>query len=86
MLNHSETDQVKRSVLDTLPPDLIRKRVLDTPNSCEFLGVSIAQWRRLRVLKEAPEPIMLGKRKHGWAIGTLIDWQESRQRRVSVAA
>ncbi len=81
MSNHSGAETRSRSALDTLPPDLSRQRVLDTHSSCEFVGVSIAHWRRLRARQEAPPPVMIGARKQGWRIGTLIDWLESREKR-----
>lgn len=67
------------SLLDTLPPDLGRHRVLGTRETCEFVNISVAQWRRMRSLGETPAPIMLGSKKHGWRIGDLIDWLASRE-------
>jgi len=66
------------SMLDTLPPELGRHRVLDTAETCAFVNISVAQWRRMRTLGETPAPIMLGSKKHGWRIGDLIDWLASR--------
>ena len=66
------------SMLDTLPPELSRHRILDTRETCEFVSVSVAQWRRMRSLGETPAPIMLGSKKQGWRIGDLIDWLASR--------
>jgi predicted DNA-binding transcriptional regulator AlpA len=66
------------STLDTLPAELARHRILDTNETCKFIGVSVAQWRRLRSGGEAPAPVMIGTRKHGWKVGDLIAWIDSR--------
>jgi predicted DNA-binding transcriptional regulator AlpA len=73
------------SVLNGLPTDLGRHRILPTPQTCEFLGISIAQWRRLRTSGAAPAPIQIGIRKQGWRLGDLIDWLD-RRRTVDYAA
>ena len=65
--------------IDSLPIELGKHRILATRQACEFVGVSIPQWRRLRRDGEAPPGIMLGTRRQGWTIGTLIAWLESRQ-------
>jgi predicted DNA-binding transcriptional regulator AlpA len=62
------------TALDTLPPEVARYRVLGTRDACEFVGVSIAEWRRTRRRGEAPPPIMLGTQRQGWRVGDLIDW------------
>jgi predicted DNA-binding transcriptional regulator AlpA len=64
--------------LADLPVELARHRVLNTPDTCKFLGISVAQWRELRRLGETPPPIMLGTKKQGWRILDLIRWIESR--------
>jgi predicted DNA-binding transcriptional regulator AlpA len=66
------------SALDGLPPEIARHRVLVTRDACEFVGVSIAEWRRMRRRGEAPPPIMLGTQRQGWRVGDLIDWIASR--------
>jgi predicted DNA-binding transcriptional regulator AlpA len=66
------------ATLDDLPVELARHRVLSTPDTCKFLGISVAQWRELRRLGETPPPIMLGTKKQGWRILDLIHWIESR--------
>jgi predicted DNA-binding transcriptional regulator AlpA len=73
------------SIIDTLPQELARHRVLDSRNTCEFVGISIAQWRKMGALGEIPAPIMLGSRKHGWRVGDLIDWLQSRERSQAAA-
>lgn len=70
----------KPSVLDTLPWELGRNRILPTKPTCEFVGLSPAEWRRLRVRGEAPQPVQIGVRKQGWKVGVLIDWIDSRTR------
>jgi predicted DNA-binding transcriptional regulator AlpA len=69
----------KASFLEGLPVELIRERILPTKQTCEFVGVSVAHWRRLRDAKLAPPPIMIGSRRQGWRLGTLIDWSASRE-------
>jgi predicted DNA-binding transcriptional regulator AlpA len=71
------------SALDALPPEIVRHRVLATRDACEFVGVSIAEWRRMRRRGEAPPPIMLGTQRQGWRVGDLIDWIERRKQPVS---
>jgi predicted DNA-binding transcriptional regulator AlpA len=73
------------SVVDSLPAELGRHRVLDTQETCEFVSVSVAQWRRMRTLGETPASIMLGSKKHGWRIGDLIDWLASREQPKAAA-
>jgi predicted DNA-binding transcriptional regulator AlpA len=74
------------AVLDQLPSEIARHRVLATRDACEFVGVSISEWRNLRARGEAPPPIMLGSKKHGWRVGDLIAWLESRQSQDRPAA
>jgi predicted DNA-binding transcriptional regulator AlpA len=64
--------------IENLPTDLARHRVLNTRQTCEFVNLSVAQWRRLRKAGEAPRGRQLGKRKQGWRLGDLIDWVDSR--------
>ena len=71
----------KPTALNNLPPEFSRHRVLPTDQALEFVGVSAANWRRLRSLGEAPPPVMIGLRKQGWKVGTLLDWIESRTKR-----
>jgi predicted DNA-binding transcriptional regulator AlpA len=72
-------DVARHRVLDTLPPEVARHRVLGTHDACEFVGLSVAEWRKLRRKGQAPSPIMLGTRKQGWRVGDLIDWIASRK-------
>jgi predicted DNA-binding transcriptional regulator AlpA len=65
--------------IETLPTDLARHRVLDTRQTCQFVNLSVAQWRRLRKAGDAPQARQLSKRKHGWQVGDLIAWIESRE-------
>jgi predicted DNA-binding transcriptional regulator AlpA len=85
--NHSKTvppDPIRHRILDSLPPDLGRHRILPTKEACEFVGSSVAEWRRKRARGDAPPPIMIGARKHGWRIGDLIEWIESRAQTAPV--
>ena len=69
-----------------LPPEIERHRVLQTRDACEFVGVSIAEWRRMRRRGEAPSGIKIGRQREGWRIGDLIDWIESRNTASKSAA
>jgi prophage regulatory protein len=73
------------SSLNNLPPDLGRYRILDTPDTSEFVGLSVAELRRKRRSGDFPAPIQIGARKHGWRIGDLIDWLESRSQAKAAA-
>lgn len=68
----------KTSALDDLPIELARRRIFTTEETCKFLGISVAQWRRLRDLSEAPLPVMLGTKKQGWRLGDLVDYVDSK--------
>jgi predicted DNA-binding transcriptional regulator AlpA len=64
-------------LLKQWPPELARKRVLDTAESAAFLNVSIPTFRRLYRSGRIPKPIKLSARKLGWQLGTLIDCVDS---------
>jgi prophage regulatory protein len=61
-----------------LPAELNRHRIIPTPRALELVGVSPAQWRRLRAEGLAPQPVMIGARKQGYRLGSLLDWMEAR--------
>jgi predicted DNA-binding transcriptional regulator AlpA len=71
------------TALDALPAEIARHRVLGTRDACEFVGVSVTDWRRMRRRGEAPAPIMLGTQRQGWRVGDLIDWIASRSAATS---
>jgi predicted DNA-binding transcriptional regulator AlpA len=73
------------STLDALPPEITRHRILHTRDACEFVGVSIAEWRKMRARGEAPLPIQIGTQRQGWRVGDLIDWIASRARQQTAA-
>jgi predicted DNA-binding transcriptional regulator AlpA len=72
-----------RTILEQLPADLARHRVLDSRESAAFCGISIPHWRRLYRAGKAPRPLQLGTRKYGWRIGDLVDWIEARRREAT---
>ncbi len=74
------------SAINGLPYELARHRILTTQQTLEFLGFSSAHWRRLRNAKLAPPPVMIGTRRQGWRLGTLIDWSASREQKAQDAA
>jgi predicted DNA-binding transcriptional regulator AlpA len=59
---------------DVLPADLGRDRLLDSEQSAEFCGFSLAHWRRLYRAKKVPAPVKLSDRKYGWRVGALADF------------
>jgi predicted DNA-binding transcriptional regulator AlpA len=60
-------------VLDTLPAELTRHRILSAAQAAQLWGVSLPHWRRLYRLGKVPAPIHIGERKLGWRAGDLID-------------
>src|SRR5215208_3708580 len=65
-------------VPETLSPELMRSRILDTSEAAAFCGFSVAHWRRLYRNRKVPKPVPLSTRKLGWRVGDLIDWLQSR--------
>jgi predicted DNA-binding transcriptional regulator AlpA len=65
------------SVLENLPPEMARRRVLNTRDAAAFLAIPLPTFRRMR--DRLPPHIPLSTRRHGWRIGDLIDWQDCRQ-------
>jgi predicted DNA-binding transcriptional regulator AlpA len=74
--------RLKPDTIESLPPELGRNRILDTEQTLEFVGSSPANWRRLQRLGLAPAPVMIGVKKHGWQLGVLIDYLESRSQKA----
>jgi predicted DNA-binding transcriptional regulator AlpA len=61
------------AILDHLPPEVVRRRVLSTQEAARFCNYSVPHWRRLYRSGKVPKPIRLSARKYGWTIGTLLD-------------
>jgi predicted DNA-binding transcriptional regulator AlpA len=72
------------NAIENLPPELGRNQILDTKATCKFMDISVAELRRQRRADKFPPPVMLGKRKQGWRVGTLIDLQDSRTQTAPV--
>jgi predicted DNA-binding transcriptional regulator AlpA len=74
--------------LEGLPPDLGRDRLLRSDQTAEFLGVSVADLRRLYRSRRVPPPIKIGARQYGWRLSALIDFvdQKARQAATETAA
>jgi predicted DNA-binding transcriptional regulator AlpA len=70
--------------IENLPSDLGRNQILGTKATCEFMGFSVAELRRQRRSSKFPPPVMIGKKKQGWRVGTLIDLQDSRTQKAPV--
>jgi len=49
--------------LDSLPPDMARRRILDTAEAAEFCKLSVPHWRRLYRTGKVPRPVRLSARK-----------------------
>ena len=60
--------------LADLPSEIQQHRVLTTEQAAEFCSYSVVQWRTLVRNGDAPPPIELSVRKHGWKAGVLIQW------------
>jgi predicted DNA-binding transcriptional regulator AlpA len=73
------------NVIDTLPKDLARERVLSSAEAAQFIGLGIDRFRQLYRLGKAPKPILIGERKFGWKLGTLIDWVDERAAKSNIA-
>jgi prophage regulatory protein len=61
------------NVLDSLPPELTRQRIVGAAEAATFNNVSLSHWRRLYRTGKTPKAVMVGERKLGWRIGDLID-------------
>ena len=66
------------NILDTLPTELTRHRMLDSKLAAEFCGFSEEYWRKLHREGKTPPAVKLSERKLGWQIGTLVEWQAER--------
>jgi len=64
--------------LDYLPPDMARRRILNTAEAAEFCKLSVPHWRRLYRTGKVPRPVRLSARKYGWRIGDLLDFIDGR--------
>ena len=69
----SQGNRRRTSVVDTLPPDLARHRILNATQAATFWGVSVVQWRRMYRERRVPPPIPISTRKLGWRVGDLVD-------------
>jgi predicted DNA-binding transcriptional regulator AlpA len=71
------------SIVDKLPSDLARHRILSSAEAAEFWNVSLPHWRRLYRMGKVPKPIRIGDRKLGWQFGGLIDALAERAREAA---
>jgi predicted DNA-binding transcriptional regulator AlpA len=65
-------------ILNNLPTDLARYKVLNTAEAAAFCNFSIPHWRRLYRAKDVPPPLKLSTRKLGWRLGDLVDWLQAK--------
>jgi predicted DNA-binding transcriptional regulator AlpA len=68
---------------DILPNDLNRDRLLDSEQSAQFLGFSLAHFRRLYRAGTVPAPLKIGERKLAWRAGALADFVASKESRAA---
>jgi predicted DNA-binding transcriptional regulator AlpA len=73
----SAPTRVAAATLDHLPPEMARRRILNTAEAAEFCKLSVPHWRRLYRAGRVPHPVRLAERKYGWPIGDLVDWMEA---------
>ena len=73
------------NVIDTLPEILARQRILNSAEAAQFIGLGIDRFRQLYRVGLAPKPILIGERKFGWKLGTLIDWIDERAAKSNIA-
>ncbi|WP_404286439.1 helix-turn-helix transcriptional regulator [Microvirga sp. RSM25] len=71
------------NVLEQLPTEIARHRVLNSADAAKFYGVSLPQWRLLYRRKAVPAPIKLSERRYGWRVGDLIDALEARAQQAA---
>ncbi len=67
------------NALAALPPELARRRILNTDEAAAFCGMSVVSWRRGYKAGTVPAPIKISARRYGWPVGDLIDWQEAKR-------
>lgn len=65
--------------LDTLPPEIARRRIMKTRDAAAFCGLSVNTLRNMREAGTIPAPLHLSERRIGWRIGDLLDWQDCRE-------
>jgi predicted DNA-binding transcriptional regulator AlpA len=68
--------------LPELPHDLVNHphRLLDTSQSCKFVGTSPRQWARLKKEGKTPPPVKINSKKEAYRLGDLISLIDARTR------
>ena len=64
--------------LNSLPNDVIRRRLLDIHSTAEFCGRSVPEIRRLLRHGLFPKPLKLNGRRLSWQLGQLVDYIDSK--------
>lgn len=67
------------STLETLPPDIARRRILKARDAAAFCGLAVSTFRRMQTAGTIPAPIALSERRIGFRIGDLIDFLDCRE-------
>jgi len=79
MLTSVETQaQATRSIVEVLPPEIARKRILGAKPAAAFIGLSVSEFRRRARIGEVPGPVKLSEHRIGWRLGDLCDWLDTR--------
>ena len=73
-----DANRGETGVLESLPVEIARHRILTTGDAAAFWGVSVVQWRRMYRQNCIPPPIRISTRKLGWRVGDLVDALASR--------
>jgi hypothetical protein len=61
------------NILDSLPLELNRERIIDSRESARFVAMSLQHFRRLQRAGKIAPAVRIGDRKLGYRIGDLID-------------
>lgn len=68
------SEAVARAYLDSLPPEMARKRVVGAAEAAAFCGFSVQHWLRLNRAGKVPKAVRLSGSKLGWQQGALVDF------------
>jgi predicted DNA-binding transcriptional regulator AlpA len=68
-----QKQNTQAAILNSLPTELGRNRILSSETAAAYWGVSVSHWRRLYRAGKVPRPIKVGERKLGWRAGVLAD-------------
>jgi predicted DNA-binding transcriptional regulator AlpA len=55
-------------------------KIIDEREAAKLNGVSLMTWLRMKRLGETPPPIQLSKRRIGYRLTDIKEWQDARRR------